>query len=107
MDETIAMVKQLLRGVDLSPTSLALDVIHEVGPGGTFFSTEHTLQHYRETWYPDLIDRTCYADWEREGKRTLGERANRKAIRILEGHRPEPLPARAAQRIAEILQRSR
>ena len=44
-DEIISFVRRLLGGVDLSRDEMALDVIHEVGPGGSYVETSHTLNH--------------------------------------------------------------
>src|SRR4030042_3694894 len=35
-DEIISFVRRLMRGIDLKPETLALDVMDQVGPGGEF-----------------------------------------------------------------------
>jgi hypothetical protein len=36
----------------LDQEAFALDLIHEIGPGGSYLTTEHTLDHFREFWQP-------------------------------------------------------
>jgi trimethylamine--corrinoid protein Co-methyltransferase len=47
-DETISMMRHFLQGISLDGESLALDVIHNVGPGGDFLTHNHTLKHFRD-----------------------------------------------------------
>ena len=56
-EEIVSYVRRLMSGIEVSPSTLAVDVIDEVGPGGNFLSTAHTLQHFRSVWQPSLFDR--------------------------------------------------
>ena len=57
-DESIGFVKRFMEGIELSEETLALDLIHEVGPGGNFLQEDHTFKHFRkETWYPRFFNR--------------------------------------------------
>jgi trimethylamine--corrinoid protein Co-methyltransferase len=91
-DEIIEWARRYLRKLEISEETLALDVIDEVGPDGSFLETEHTLKHIREEWRPKLIDRRSYQRWVEKGGTTLQQRANQKVREVLEAHRPEPLP---------------
>jgi trimethylamine---corrinoid protein Co-methyltransferase len=103
-DELIAYTKHFMRGLEVSEETLALDLIHQIGPDGDFLSTEHTLKHYREDWYPKLFDRDNYDTWQRKGAKTLRQRAREKALKILETHQPEPLPAEVQQQLDAIVE---
>lgn len=103
MDEVIGLVKKLMAGIEVTEETLAIDVIDQVGPGGQFLSTDHTMEHYRGIWYPSLFDRRNYDEWAELGKKTLRERANEKVRRILENHQPEPLPQHAKDAIDQVL----
>ena len=104
MDETIGWVKRVLRGIDVSPETLAVDVIDRVGPGGHFVSEEHTLKHFKtESWYPTLMDRRHREEWENAGAKTMADRAQEKLNRILDAHRPTPLAPEVQARIDAIL----
>lgn len=102
-DELIAYTKQFMRGLEINEETLALDLIDEIGPDGDFISAQHTLQHFREDWYPQLFDRRNYEDWFADGGKTLRERAREKALDILEHHQPEALPADVQQEIDRIV----
>jgi len=100
MDEVIDQVKRLLRGIPVDNETLALNVIHEVGPGGHFLTEDHTARHIRTTqWRPTLISRDGYDRWKESGALTLRERARKKLSRILESHKPCPLPIDKTQSI--------
>ena len=101
-DELISYTKQFMRGLEINDETLALDLIHEIGPDGNYLSSEHTLEHYKEDWYPKLFDRRNYDDWKARGGKTLRQRAQEKALKILETHKPEPLPAEVQKQLDEI-----
>lgn len=100
-DEIIAMMKQFMRGVRTEEDDLALDVIHEVGPGGHYLTSEHTLKYYREYWDPQLIDRQIYPKWVEKGSTDLAQRVNDRVKGIIETHKPPRLDLK----ILDILQK--
>ena len=90
-NEVISMVRRITGGFEINEETLALDLIHKVGPGGEYLTSEHTLKHFKENWSPQLFSRTSYERWEKEGKKDLAARANEKAKEILRTHTPKPL----------------
>ncbi len=106
-DELIAYTKQFMKGLEVNEETLALDLIDELGPHGDWMGSEHTRRHYREDWYPKLFDRRPYDDWLAAGGKTLRQRARERALKILETHRPEPLPADVQRKIDEIVESAR
>lgn len=63
------------RAVDTA--SLGLDAIVEVGPGGHFFGTAHTLERYQTAFYRPLVsDWRNFETWQADGARTATEHAN-------------------------------
>ncbi len=101
--EMIEMHQHFVRGVSLDDESLALDVIHEAGPGGDFMGADHTFEHFREYWFPTLFERRRSGDWEADGGRRLGDRLREKTIAIMDEHEPEPLPDDVREEIDYIL----
>ena len=95
-DEILGWLAHFTRGVDVSDEALAVNLIDEVGPDGQFLDTEHTLAHFRERWYPTLIDRNNYDNWQAKGGKTLAQRAAERVENILAEHKPEPLPNEVA-----------
>jgi trimethylamine--corrinoid protein Co-methyltransferase len=101
--EVISMLRRFAQGVQIDPESLALEAIHEVGPGGSFLAHKHTLKHFRELWQPGLMNRQRFSSWLQDGGLRLGDRLREKTVAILEAHRPESLPAPVRAEIDHIL----
>jgi len=101
--EVIAMMRRFVGGFSLDAESLALDVIHQVGPGGDFLTARHTLRHFRELWQPMLWDRQRSDAWSAAGSKRLGDRLRDKTISLMESHHPEPLPDAVREEMAYIL----
>jgi trimethylamine--corrinoid protein Co-methyltransferase len=90
-DEFISMVRTVMDGVAVTPETLALDVMQQVGPGGSYFGEKHTVRHFRQNWLPSLMNRGNYDQWTAAGGLSLGDVANRRVRQILQEHRPESL----------------
>jgi trimethylamine--corrinoid protein Co-methyltransferase len=104
-DEVIEWIKRYWQPFEITPETLALDLIHEVGPDGDFLQTTHTLNHFRDAWVPALFDRADYQTWSLEGQRTFQQKANQKVLEIIRNHRAEPLPAKVKEKLADIVER--
>lgn len=103
IDEVIGMVKRIMSGMEINDDTLALDVIDRVGPGGHFIDDEHTLKFFREGWFPRLLDRRNYESWDADGRKTMGDRLNRRVKEILAEHVPDPVPSGKAERMREVI----
>jgi trimethylamine--corrinoid protein Co-methyltransferase len=106
-DEMLGWLAHFIRGVDVSDEALAVDLIDEVGPDGQFLDKEHTLAHFRERWYPTLVDRNNYDGWQAKGGTTLAERATQRVEKILAEHHPDPLPDDVAQAVHAVVERAK
>jgi len=108
-DEVISFVKRAVRPLEVTEESLALDVISEVGPGGTYLDHDHTLEnHRREIWSPRILDRQYYEAWQKDGAKGTEERCSARKRELLASHHPEPMPAdldREFERIAAAAER--
>ena len=103
-NEVIGMAKRILRGITVTPETLAVDVIERVGPGGHYLTQEHTRQHFRkEVWFPTLMDRQMRRGWEASGRKTMAERVRAKVKDILEHHEPLPISADVENRLKELI----
>ncbi len=102
-DEIISYVKRILRGFDASREMMALDVIQQVGPAGSFLTQRHTADHFRrELWQPKFVNRDTPRSWEKKGGQSYEQVVTQKARDILATHRAEPLPEDVRQKIDEI-----
>lgn len=102
-DEVIGMMRRFAGGFKLDAESLAMEVIHQVGPGGNFLTEDHTLAHFREFWQPQLFDRRRLEDWREAGSKRLTDRLRQKTIQLMESHQPPPLPLAVTQKIENLL----
>lgn len=105
-DELAGWVKRFMEVPEVNEETLALDLINEVGPDGSYLGKNHTYEHFREDWYPKLLDRRNYEGWVSAGSTTLRQRAREKVRRILEEHQPKPLPAEAVAALDAVVQRA-
>jgi trimethylamine--corrinoid protein Co-methyltransferase len=101
-DEIIDYTRHFMRGLEINEDTLALDVIDQIGPDGDYLSTQHTLEHYRQDWYPKLFERRNHTDWYKRGGKTLRQRARERALDLLAKHKPEPLPEDVQRKVDEI-----
>ena len=90
MDNEIAMMlKRVKRGFEFCQENFALDVIGQVGPGGTFLNQAHTRKRVRTTAVlPEISDRDSRIRWEENGSFDTHTRAMRKAREILTRDNP-------------------
>ena len=106
--EIISYVESLVRSMDFSDEALGIEVIDQVGPGGTFIDTQHTVEHFRkELWFPRLLDREYYQAWLENGATSLEERCRQRKEQILAGHRPEPVSPELERALNEIVTAAR
>ncbi|MDR0356091.1 MAG: trimethylamine methyltransferase family protein [Deltaproteobacteria bacterium] len=83
----------MLKGIEVNNEEMALELIEEVGPGGSFLTHKHTFKRTRNQAKTDLFDRHPFAGWEKNGALTMTERAYKKAAEIIDEHEPLPLEA--------------
>jgi trimethylamine---corrinoid protein Co-methyltransferase len=103
-NDLIGYARKIVKGIEVNEDTLAVDVIDHVGPGGHFLGEAHTMEYFKkETWYPDLFKRDFYENWDRDGKKTLTDRANEKVLDILENYEPEPLARDIVEKINKIV----
>jgi trimethylamine--corrinoid protein Co-methyltransferase len=80
--------------------------MRDVGHGGHFFGTEHTLARYETAFYSPIIsDWRNYESWEEAGAHTATERANKLYREILADFEPPPLDQARSDELAEFVAR--
>ncbi len=106
-NEICRSVLAMAQGIKVDDETMALDVIHKVGPGGHFLAEKHTLQHFKEEHlFSELVDRRSYAAWKKAGSKSLVEMAREKAKEILKEHQPTPLDKDVQKEISDIIRRA-
>ncbi|MGD8738316.1 MAG: trimethylamine methyltransferase family protein [Anaerolineae bacterium] len=92
-DEMVGMVMRLLRGIEVTNATLAVEAIGRVGPGGHYLMDDHTLQFMRsELFQPRLADRRNRAAWEAAGQPDSRDHAIARVEELLQAHKPPSLP---------------
>ncbi len=98
-DEIYHRARYALMEMEVSPETLAVDVVQAVGPGGHYLGQKHTRKHLR-----DSVKLGVTHQVDSEGKyRDPLEVAREKATWILDNYRPEPLEKAQQDEFARIL----
>ena len=98
-DESVGQLRRIFDGIPVNRETQALDAIGEAGPGGNFLDCDHTLDHYRENWFPGVSDRNTFERWAELGSLTMEQRCKAKIEKIL----GEPAKAQNEKKIAAVL----
>ena len=105
MDEAIGYARRITRGIEVNEDTLAVDVIHHVGPNGHYLREKHTRRYYKnEFWYPKLCDRRNYEEWEKMGKTTMRDRTVDRVRGILATHEASAIKPETEEVIQRVLQ---
>ena len=90
--ELITMARRYVSPVDTSVSSLAVDVINEIGPGGHYIEHSHTLENYRSEFPPESIFRSPdYESWRMAGKLDAAHFAQERARQIIDSYEMPPM----------------
>lgn len=104
-NDCMAGIDRLARELVVSEETLALDVIRDVGHGGSFLGHTHTFSHFRnELWAPELLERRNWDLWEKDGSRDIFEVAEEKVLEMLKAEPISPLSPEAESEIDRVAQ---
>jgi trimethylamine--corrinoid protein Co-methyltransferase len=107
MDEAIAYARRITRGIEVNDDTLAVDVIHDIGPNGHYLKHAHTRRYYKtEFWYPNLHDRRNYEEWAEMGKTTMKDRTIARVHDILATHQPSSIKPETEKVIQQVLEQA-
>jgi len=63
--------------LSFSEDEMAFEAIADVGPGGHFFGTQHTLDRYETAFYPPILSEwNNFGQWTEDGGFDTTQRAN-------------------------------
>ena len=102
-DEIIGMSCKVLEGIPVDAEHLALEAIEEVGPGGSFIMSPHTMAHMRQEYFDGngVSDQESREKWVEKGSRDTWTRARDMAIKILAEEEMPCIPADVEKAIRE------
>ncbi|NRA10077.1 MAG: trimethylamine methyltransferase family protein [Myxococcales bacterium] len=94
-NDMMGMVLRVLRGIEVSDETLAVEGIEEVVFGdGHFLNQPQTLELMQSEYlYPEVGDRRTAAEWEEGGSESIYQVAHAKVRDILSSHYPEYIDA--------------
>jgi trimethylamine--corrinoid protein Co-methyltransferase len=102
--DLLGMVERLVRGVEVSDETIALDVISAVGPGGHYLAHKHTRDyHSKEHFIPQLLDTQPYDSWVKAGAKGLRDKAREEAKKILNEYHPAILDKDTEKQLEEYV----
>ncbi len=88
-NEILSVCRRYARGVNISDESLATDLVRDVGIGGSFLDSDHTLEHFREElWEPTILWRNRREAWTTAGSLTLADAAKARADELIDTEPP-------------------
>ena len=104
--EMVQTMIKALEPVDFSEPELAVDAIADVGPGGHFFGTSHTLERYETAFYePVLSDWRNFETWKNDGAIDTTTRASRVWRRLLDEYETPAMDPAIAEELTTFIRR--
>ena len=98
--EMLQMFAEIFQPLIVSDAEIGVETIAEVPPGWHFFSTQHTMERYRDAFYTPLVsDWRNFGQWQEDGSKTASTRASEVWQRTL---RDFTAPPRAPAIIAAL-----
>ena len=82
-----------MQGIPVNDTTLAMETISQVGPGGHFMESPHTLEQLRAgaLWEATVSNTYTSKQWEEMGKPPVQSNASKRVDKLLSSHTPRAL----------------
>ncbi len=106
--DLLQMMARYMQGITINEAELGLEAIQDVGPGGHYFGTAHTMARYKTAFYAPMIsDWRNFESWTEAGSPTALQKANTVYKQLLSAYEPPALdPARREELAAFVAQRT-
>jgi trimethylamine--corrinoid protein Co-methyltransferase len=90
--EMLQMMAAYFDPIEVTQDTLALAAVRDVGPGGHFFGTAHTIERFTDAFYVPLVSNwDNYDTWLERGGTTATQRANTIWKQLLEEYEQPPI----------------
>ncbi|MBT5435740.1 MAG: trimethylamine methyltransferase family protein [Alphaproteobacteria bacterium] len=90
--EMIQGMIETMQPITVNDAEIGIEAMADVGPGGHFFGTQHTLDRYENAFYaPMLSDWRNFETWEEAGSPDATTRANKIWKQLLADFKAPPL----------------
>jgi trimethylamine--corrinoid protein Co-methyltransferase len=91
-NEVCGMVSRMLKGIEVTDDTLAVEEICKAGSNPSYMGTKFTMKKFRqEHFIPQLMNRQARDAWEAAGGKNIVDEATKKARQVLKEHEVEPL----------------
>jgi trimethylamine--corrinoid protein Co-methyltransferase len=103
-DEIIGATRAAVASPDLSPEALAqaASLVEASAPGAEYVSRPHTLEHFRDFWYPTALDRSNFDPLAAMDPVHLAKRLTARSARLLSDHQPRAIPEDVEAALADL-----
>lgn len=104
--EMLQMMQAYFTPIAVDEASLAVDAIRDVGPGGHFFGSDHTMSRYETAFYTPLLSNwDNHTTWLGRGAVQSRERANTIWKQLLADYEAPALDSGIADQLADFVAR--
>ncbi len=102
--EILQMLAAFLDPVTINRKETGISAIRDVGAGGHFFASEHTLERYKTAFYePMLSDWRNFETWQEDGAKTAEVRANEIWKQLLNDYQKPPIDPAIEEELNEYM----
>lgn len=107
-DEVVAHAKRFIRPVEVREDLPSSELIGELVREKHLLTSEHTLKYWPDELYlpGTMVDRTNWDQWEDQGSRDWGKRANEVIDELLASYEVEPLDQKIHGEIQDLFRRT-
>lgn len=106
--ELLQMMESFFQPIVVDEDTLGFAAMQDVGPGGHFFGTQHTLDRYETAFYaPVLSDWRNFESWEEAGAEDATRRAHKLYKRLLAEYEPPALDEAVKEELDAFVERRR
>ncbi len=104
-DEMCGMMRRYEQGIEVSPDTLAYDVIASVGSDGNYLMEMHTVERCRsEFWTPTVVDRTGLEEWMNAGRERAVDRAHARWQTLVAQHEDPALDEMSVRQLETFVE---
>ena len=105
-DELCGMLKHFFHGMEVTPETLAVDVINKVGHDGHYLGESHTIERCRsEFWLPDLGDRSGLEAWWGGEQEDTTARCTKRWEKLLSDYQEPDLDQTVKKQVQDYLEK--
>ena len=104
--DNLQMMAEVMKPIQVDESTLGLEAIEDVGIGGHFFGTAHTIERYENAFYEPMVsDWRNFESWEEAGSPSAAQHANRIWKKLLREYEPPPMAADRREELDEFVKR--